>query len=212
LEECSENNAVYYKDISKNDSLYECTTYNENSGKIFSKQHYKNTVGKKAGFSINYYDNGNISDSICYNDFAKTSERYRFYEDGKLHFHVHHDSANVIKVEGYNEDGSIIPDFVYNRSAEFPGGKEEWRNYLATNCKTKFSKELRGRGLVNVIVQFSVEKDGSIGNVTIVKSSGIDEVDKNAIEVITNSPKWLNGVVQGQPVNTSQKQPLTYNL
>lgn len=42
-----------------------------------------------------------------------------------------------------------------------------------------------------VEVQFTVDKEGLVGNIKIMRSTGSKALDKEAVRVISNSPKWI---------------------
>ena len=58
-----------------------------------------------------------------------------------------------------------------------------------------------------VIVQFVVDKDGSISNPEVVR--GVDAyLDKEAIRVISSMPKWRPGVQNGKKVRVKYTVPV----
>ena len=63
-----------------------------------------------------------------------------------------------------------------------------------------------------VICQFIVEKDGSIGNITVVRTSGNESLDNEAIRVIQSMPKWKPGLQRGKPVRVKYTLPINFRL
>ncbi len=62
-----------------------------------------------------------------------------------------------------------------------------------------------------VVCQFIVEKDGSVGNVTVLRS--IDPLlDKEAVRVIESMPKWAPGRKDGKPVRVKYTLPVRFQL
>lgn len=62
-----------------------------------------------------------------------------------------------------------------------------------------------------VMVDFIVDKDGKVTDVRVVR--GIDiELDEEAVRVISASPKWKPGRVNGQKVRTSITVPVEFRL
>lgn len=62
-----------------------------------------------------------------------------------------------------------------------------------------------------VYVQFVVEPDGNVTNVKVSRS--VDPaLDKEAIRVVMNSPKWAPGKQRGRPVRVSYTFPVTFVL
>ena len=62
-----------------------------------------------------------------------------------------------------------------------------------------------------VIVQFVVERDGSISHVTILR--GVDKfLDEEAMRVVKSSPKWSPGANRGKPVRVYVQVPINFVL
>ena len=71
------------------------------------------------------------------------------------------------------------------------------------------SQEMGSAG--RVIVQFVVDKDGSISNPEVVR--GVDAyLDKEAIRVISSMPKWRPGVQNGKKVRVKYTVPVVFRL
>ena len=92
----------------------------------------------------------------------------------------------------------------------FPGGQQELMSYLGKNIKyPTISQEMGSAG--RVIVQFVVDKDGSISNPEVVR--GVDAyLDKEAIRVISSMPKWRPGVQNGKKVRVKFTVPVSFRL
>lgn len=94
--------------------------------------------------------------------------------------------------------------------AEFPGGQGALKKWLGQNIRypeAAQQNDIQGR----VIVKFVVEKDGSIGQVTVVK--GVDkDLDREAIRVVKKMPKWQPGKNNGVAVRSYFNLPVTFKL
>ncbi|CDN31660.1 Regulatory sensor-transducer [Mucinivorans hirudinis] len=93
----------------------------------------------------------------------------------------------------------------------FQGGTDmEFRKWVQTNLV--YPKEASDNGIQgNVIVQFIVEKDGTVSNVQVLRS--VDKLlDAAAIEKIKSSPKWTPGSHKGKPVRVSFTFPVVFKL
>ena len=55
-------------------------------------------------------------------------------------------------------------------------------------------------------------KDGSIVDVVVVRSSGDASLDKEAIRVINSMPKWKPGKQRGKPVRVKYTVPVNFRL
>lgn len=100
---------------------------------------------------------------------------------------------------------------VVENMPEFPdGGMPGLMKYLSTNIRYPEAAHKAGtQG--RVTVQFVVGKDGSIGNVGILR--GVDPaLDAEAIRVISSMPKWKPGTQKGEPVNVKYTVPVMFRL
>ena len=82
--------------------------------------------------------------------------------------------------------------------------------YLAENVKYPASarqKKITGR----VIIQFVVEKDGSITEAKVMKSVA-PELDAEALRIVNSMPKWNPGIKDGKPVRVRFKLPISFKL
>ena len=100
---------------------------------------------------------------------------------------------------------------VVENMPEFPdGGMPGLMKYLSANIRYPEAAHKDGtQG--RVTVQFVVGKDGSIGNVSILR--GVDPaLDAEAIRVISGMPKWKPGTQKGEPVNVKYTVPVMFRL
>ena len=93
---------------------------------------------------------------------------------------------------------------------EFPGGMRECMNWLGKNVNypaTAQEKGIQGR----VIIQFVVERDGSITEPKVVR--GVDpDLDKEALRVVSAMPNWKPGKHKGEVVRVKYTLPVMYRL
>ena len=133
-------------------------------------------------------------------------------------------SLFLIDVAGQEKSDAVKPTdtaslslsdeiFLFPDSAAVPvGGFDQFYNYLLRNLR--YPKEARESKITGkVIVEFVVEKDGSISsqNIKVLKSPH-KSLSKEAIRLIKNGPKWIPGKLKGVPVRTKRMMPITFNL
>jgi TonB family protein len=93
---------------------------------------------------------------------------------------------------------------------QYPGGEKAMMEYVAKNVaypQEARDKEISGR----VFVSFVVEKDGSIGEVKVMRGIG-GGCDEEAVRVIKGMPKWKPGKQEGKPVRVSYMMPINFKL
>ena len=99
---------------------------------------------------------------------------------------------------------------VVEEMPSFPGGDAECMRFLNKNIKyPTIAQEngIQGR----VILQFVVNKDGSIVDVVVARS--VDPyLDKEALRVIQSMPRWIPGKQNGKAVRVKYTVPVMFRL
>ena len=97
--------------------------------------------------------------------------------------------------------------YTVEQQAEFPGGQAEMMKWINENLR--YPEEAAG-AFGRVIVQFVVEKDGSIGDVTVVRSKE-KHLDAEAVRVVKSMPKWTPGMNNGVVVRSYFTLPVKFS-
>ncbi|MGJ3236511.1 energy transducer TonB [Marivirga sp.] len=108
------------------------------------------------------------------------------------------------------EDNHVYDPFALEVNPKFDGGMGAFYEYVANSIKYPYYEQKRsieGR----VVLSFVIEKDGSLSQVEVLK--GVSEgIDKEAIRVIENAPKWQAGRQRGQAVRVKMTIPIYFQL
>jgi periplasmic protein TonB len=102
------------------------------------------------------------------------------------------------------------------REAMFPGGPQGWRKYLEGNLNAnlaRFIKLKRNEKMAQQTakLQFIVDKQGNISNVTCINANEIHpKLVKEAIRVIQEGPKWIPAWQNGKDVIYQAIQYITW--
>ena len=161
------------------------------------------------------------------------------HEDGSIT--INGKPVKKILIEGqevYNNDDPIFE--VTEEPAQYPGGQAALMQFLAQNIRyPKIAAENGAQG--RVLVQFVIEKDGSLSNFTVVKKSGdiitknaqsgitvnaqgsateenkvpqeaFDALNAEAVRVLREMPKWIPAKQRGQVVRLKYTLPVTFRL
>ncbi|RYG15008.1 MAG: energy transducer TonB, partial [Chitinophagaceae bacterium] len=92
--------------------------------------------------------------------------------------------------------------------AEFPGGINLARQFLANNIR--YPVEAVENGVNGTVqVKFTVELDGAISNIEIVKKLGYG-CDEEVIRVLKRMPKWTPAKLNGQNVKSYFTMPVSF--
>ena len=142
--------------------------------------------------------------------------------------------------EVYNDDDDDPVFEVTEEPAQYPGGQAALMQFLAQNIRyPKIAAENGVQG--RVLVQFVIEKDGSLSNFAVVKKSGdtitknaqsgitvnalgsateeskvpqeaFDALNAEAVRVLREMPKWTPAKQRGQEVRMRYTLPITFRL
>lgn len=99
---------------------------------------------------------------------------------------------------------------VAEQMPEFPGGMKELLKFLQNNLKypeNAMKNNVQGR----VIVQFVVEKDGTLTEFKVARSVDPD-LDAEALRVLQTMPKWKPGMQMGKIVRVKFTVPVSFKL
>ena len=145
--------------------------------------------------------------------YTKTSSSRLFHSKSILFlfffalFHTAHLTAG--------NPGSIdsLPEKIY-RSVDqlptFPGGKAALFSYIDENL-TLSEETTREKAYGQVLVQFVVFNDGTIGKAKVLKGIGKAH-DEAALTLVQNMPKWIPGILKGQNVNVEMALPIRFEF
>ena len=105
----------------------------------------------------------------------------------------------------------VVPFSSLDVKPTFNGGDASgfgiWVNENLQYPKTAYEAGAQGR----VVIQFTIGKDGKVGDAKVVRGAHPD-LDAEALRVISSSPDWTPGYVDGQPVNVMYTFPVVFRL
>lgn len=116
-----------------------------------------------------------------------------------------------IEVVDTSIEGEDAIYMVVEKMPEFPGGMEAMWKFLSDHLnypEEAREKNIEGRS----IIQFIVEKDGTISNIELVRSAGDKSLDKEALRVVRMMPKWKPGSQKDNIVRCKYTLPVSFKL
>ena len=165
------------------------------------------TMPVGATLNISYIDM-KTKELVVTEKLIEEQKSLKVYLEGKVS--VGKDEVVVVGYGGVGAPNENPVFQVVEEMPEFPGGMGECLKFLGKNIKYPVESQQAGvQG--KVIVQFVVEKDGSISNPKVVRSIDPD-LDGEAIRVISIMPKWKPGMQRGQSVRVKYTVPVTFRL
>ena len=105
------------------------------------------------------------------------------------------------------EDGEVF--VVVDKMPEFPNGHAALFKYIQDNIQ--YPQEAKEAGIQGrAICQFVVNTDGSICDVEVVRSTGNELLDSEAVRLIKNMPLWIPGMHRGEKVRVKYTIPFSF--
>jgi len=132
------------------------------------------------------------------------------------------DSAPAVK-EKESEDNKVYPFQAVDVMASFPRCDKEPNRQAKYECfqrtmmkhvikNLRYPRKAQEKGIQGrVIVKFVVQKDGSIGDISILRGVN-DELNQEAIRIVKHLPKIQPAKVDGENVKVSTMLPITFKL
>ena len=105
------------------------------------------------------------------------------------------------------EDDNVVLTVV-EKMPVFPGGQQALFEYLSKSIRYP-AEAMAANEQGRVIVEFWVMKDGSIENIKVVRSIS-PALDKEAIRVVADMPRWTPGELRGEKVNVKYALPINF--
>jgi len=128
-------------------------------------------------------------------------------------------SSQGLQIQHYKNKQTVVNDndslddnaySMVDEMPEFSGGEMALIKFLAKTVKYPSDATEKGKQ-GKVFVNFIVEKDGSIANITIVKGV-YPSLDLESQRVIRSMPNWIPGRQKGKAVRVSYTIPINFIL
>ena len=147
-----------------------------------------------------------IKKEIALNESNLITSYYELEVDNIEFFDVDDEIEVVYENSVELEDITDYPD----QEATYPGGAASMKQFLADNIRyPETSMESGDQG--KVFIEFVVEKNGSISSIKILRSV-TKEIDREAKRVIELMPNWIPAELDGKPVRSRCRIPITFSL
>lgn len=115
--------------------------------------------------------------------------------------------GKFISGESTSKDGKIIKYKQWGDPPSYPGGINEFYQYLGREIK--FPKEAIAFGIQGKLyVNFVIDKDGSLTDIKFKNTVGFG-VEEEVFRVLRNSRKWNPGIQHGIPIRVAYNIPIS---
>ncbi|MFM9826573.1 energy transducer TonB [Flavobacterium sp.] len=104
---------------------------------------------------------------------------------------------------------TVVKATALDKLPEFPGGISKFYSYVGTNFE---KPEIENSESIRVIVNFIIEKDGSMTDIQVRNNPGYG-LAKEAIRVLKSlKTKWTPGIINSKAVRTAYSLPISIQL
>jgi hypothetical protein len=136
---------------------------------------------------------------------------WMFYrEDGSKASEVNFVHGQGAEMKTFDEQGVATGTFQsVEQDAIYQGGDGAWNNYVRQSLMDKMDYLVRKKANGHVEAQFIIEKDGSVGDVTLVKRTGT-AFDDVVLDIIRKSARWEPAVQYNRVVKAFRRQSLSF--
>jgi protein TonB len=106
---------------------------------------------------------------------------------------------------------SDLPKLKADEMPEYPGGVSAMMTFVMENIKyPEEAKKAKKEG--RVLCSFIIDKEGKVTEPHVVKSSGTQCLDDEAVRIVSLMPDWKPGKDKGEPVNVLYTIPILFKL
>ena len=173
------------------------------SGAVFAQENFCAICSREAwegdSLALNKFMNGcGVIDTLGYDSLDRPSSANAVYKKVTMKLN----SGKVM----FSDDIYIVPD----KMPEYVGGEQALIKKLKGSVK--YPADARIKGVEGtVFVNFIVERDGTVKNVSIKKSVG-SGCDEEAMRVIKGLKNWQPGTHKGKVIRVQMVMPVRFKL
>ena len=141
-------------------------------------------------------------------DIDVDGEKYKGLVDAVF---IEEEDVPAEKPSVKSDDESVVSFNDLDVKPQFRGGDA---NAFSTwvNSRLTYPLDAKKNGIQGkVTLQFTIEPNGKVTNVEVLR--GVDEsLDKEAVRVVSKSPRWKPGYLDGKPVRVTYTFPVIFML
>lgn len=213
----SENSAISKDVYYKLDNHWQIDKYSRDSlltaFHLEEEQIVPDTTGKNLWYKYTYFYKNGKKKEYRYTEDTITTYAEHYSEKGKKDGAAIWVKGKLTSSKGWDDKGKLIPNFIYEKEAEFPTGSNGWKQHIFKTIHPDVASENGAPAGKNytVIVSFIVDKDGSVKQVKAENDSGYHTAEE-AERVVRSSVKWKPAIMLNKPVVYRQRQQITFQV
>jgi len=152
-----------------------------------------------------WYSTGQLYFECSYFDGKKDGEFNAYWTDASVERKEEYIIGERISATCFDQKGNRIECDDFEKRTQFPGGDEALYAFLANNMQYPTGARESG----TVYINFTVEVDGEITNIRILRGIG-GGCDEECIRVIELMPRWTPAYLGTKTIRTQFNLPLKF--
>lgn len=186
------------------------TYYEQDSTSYFLSREVTFIKGKINGLDKFYYETGELYYTYAYNFGYLDGDFLGYYKNGQIKRKETFVYDKQKSKACYSPAGKKVKYYPFEVAAEFKGGIEALRKFIAANIEyPEYATEHKIEGKVHVM--FVIDEQGFVSDVNILQSAH-ELFDKEAIRVIYSMPQWKPAEFDGEKVKSYYTLPINFKL
>lgn len=183
--------------------------YNFHDGMAFvkTKENYLviNKQGKIVSFHPNYsYFRGNFSEGL---NAVKLNDQWGYVD---IYGNSTFNPKSKSKSKTATQDNQMTNNTPLTAPSSFPGGKYALKRFIATTMRYPAKAVEQGRQ-GTALVSFTVEEDGSLTNIQLMRNVG-PYLNQEALRIVSLMPKWQPAIKDGVKIKSTQTVEILFKL
>ncbi|PZP50060.1 MAG: hypothetical protein DI598_06410, partial [Pseudopedobacter saltans] len=160
--------------------------------------------------STSFYKNGK-KEEYRHSEDTITVYAEHYSEKGKKDGQAIWVKGKITSSKGWDAKGKLIPNFIYEKEAEFPTGPDGWKKHIFKTIHPDVPSENGAPAGKNytVVVSFLVDKEGNVKSVKSENDPGYGTKEE-AERVVKASVKWKPAIMMNKKVIYRQRQQITF--
>ena len=164
----------------------------------------------KHGTFVEWYETGEVKMRGIYYAGKLHGSVEAFYINKQFKRQDNYHLDTLKSGQCYDTLGKIITYFPFEIKPQYRGGNSAMYKFLANNII--YPSEAREQGIEGMVyMQFVIEKDGSIGNIELIKTAH-PLLNEEALRVLGLMTKWEAGKLEGEKVRSVYMIPIKFKI
>jgi TonB family protein len=202
-------NAEYYEKVWHDNSLWHMNDYFKNHSPKMIATFQDDSLQVKTGSCLLYYDNGRLSEKTNYVNGRLEGPQVWYFPNGQKSEEGVYKADSVVSALLWTEDG--LPDPTGVPMIVRPSFDGDMSSVIASNLR--YPPEARENGYQGkALISFLITAKGNMAKATVVRSSGYEELDQEALRVVMTLRKWRPGKHHNRPLDMRYTLPIAFKI